>query len=1216
LNSVPLKDQQARQQIVNKLDTCILVEAGAGSGKTSSLVDRMVALIRDDRCRAESMAAITFTRKAAQELRGRFQVELERAFAKETEDTQREMLGRGLEELDRCFLGTVHSFCATILRERPIEANLDPDFEELDDIEDAFLLERAWDEYLVSVQNGSPELLEGLQKLDVDALDLQAYYRVLSTYTDVEVVSAHVPWPDVTAARRELYALLDWARSVVPQNPPVKGWDGLQELLRTALRRRSVFDLNDDIILLRLLADIDRSGGITLNRWNSPEDAKQAKDRFETFRNDYLEPAIGQWREYRHAPIIEFILPAIAHYEKLKMEKSRLNYQDLLINTATLLRQNPEVRSYFQGRYTHLLVDEFQDTDPIQAEIMFYLTGQDQSETEWRMLQPRPGSLFVVGDPKQSIYRFRRADIDTYNEVKRLIVASGGAVLHLTTNFRSLDALGEWANPVFRTLLSDNETRFQAAFEGLDTVRVAAGDHQCGLRKISIPKVERNKADEIARVDAARIATFISKALAGGMSFSRTDEERLAGLTEKPRPRDFLILMRYKANMDLYASALESRGILYQIAGGEGFSQSPELLNLLKLLRSLLDPGDPVRLVAVLRGRFFGISDSQLYRFKRAGGSFDIYSDIPELDPGDRDVFTWAYEQLRRFREWTQNLPVSAAVEAIMTELGSVPDALTGELGRSRAGRLVQCLELLADAERKGKTSLAVLVEYLANLVDVGIEEEINIAPWENDYVRIMNLHKAKGLEAPVVFLANPAKNASHTPTVHICRTDGMPRGFFVIENMWGYAREVLGQPVGWDAYCETEQQYLNAEENRLLYVAATRAKELLVVSTYEGKPEISPWSPFEAHLADVPALEECGDDEETAGADKKIELRAGDFDKAKAAIQSIRNIINVASYSHVPVTSLVQDQESAPARVATRRGQSWGNVIHRMLDACARGTVPDMEQLAARALEEERRNPEEAPRVLQEVGRVLDSPLWKRAMDSSQHYSEVPFYTDIKIDKPGDTDEDTVISGTIDLVFKEGDGWVIVDFKTDTVSGEQQLASLVNYYAPQLELYRKAWESVVGEPVHEVGLNFTSISKFLTVKNLTELQAQTLASQQGHYLQIGDRAWEIEPQAEVVAPSWSDLLEEIIDEECCRIVANFVEKGIRPPDRVGFELINDRVEVIAEAEVAWEQEMVALLRTDQQEFKGIFDAAGWKAYVADSGIIAEMEKALSRSKL
>ena len=279
MSSVPLKDEQARQQIVQDLDTCILVEAGAGSGKTSSLVARMVALIREGRAPAEKMAAITFTRKAAQELRGRFQVELEQAYARETDSSQRDRLSCGLDELDRCFLGTVHSFCAAILRERPIEADLEPDFEELDDLADDLLLERAWQEYLSKVQNDGSGLLEELQKLGVEAQDLYDCYKALSTYPDVDVVSCPVPRPDLDAVRQELYDLLDWVEDVMPQDTPAKGWDDLQELLRTALRRRSVFDLDDDIALLRLLADLDRSKTPTQNRWRCSDDAKQAKSR-------------------------------------------------------------------------------------------------------------------------------------------------------------------------------------------------------------------------------------------------------------------------------------------------------------------------------------------------------------------------------------------------------------------------------------------------------------------------------------------------------------------------------------------------------------------------------------------------------------------------------------------------------------------------------------------------------------------------------------------------------------------------------------------------------------------------------------------------------------------------------------------------------------------------------------------------------------------------
>src|SRR5690606_25146627 len=132
-----------------------------------------------------------------------------------------------------------------------------------------------------------------------------------------------------------------------------------------------------------------------------------------------------------------------------------------------MLKNNPEVRQYFQGRYTHLLIDEFQDTDPLQAEILFYLTGQETTEPDWRQLTPRPGSLFVVGDPKQSIYRFRRADIDTYNEAKRLIARAGGGVVSLTSNFRSLAQIGEWVNQAFAELLPGETDQFQACFSRL-----------------------------------------------------------------------------------------------------------------------------------------------------------------------------------------------------------------------------------------------------------------------------------------------------------------------------------------------------------------------------------------------------------------------------------------------------------------------------------------------------------------------------------------------------------------------------------------------------------------------------------------------------------------------------------------------------------------------------------------------------------------------------
>lgn len=1083
-----LKDAGARRAIVEDLDTCILVEAGAGSGKTRSLVERMVSLITENKCAVENIAAVTFTRKAAAELNGRFQLALEKALAAEADGTKKERPNRALKELNRCFVGTIHSFCAVLLRERPIEAGLDPDFVEMEELEDRLLREQVWEDYLIGLQAQNPQALEELNKIGVDARDLKGCFDTLSAYPEVEPVREPAPPPELEGVRKELDSLLSLAADLLPHTVPAKGWDGLQSLLRKALRWRGVFGFDDDLRLLSLLNALDRkldSRSITLNRWPNADNAKTMLAAFTAFRKDSLAPALRAWREHRHARLVDFVLPAVELYRRRRMERSRLNFQDLLMNTADLLRQNPEVRRCLQQRYSRLLVDELQDTDPIQAEIMFYLTGRDVEEKDWRRLVPIPGSLFVVGDPKQAIYRFRRADIDTYNEVKRLIAGSGGKVLHLTTNFRSVHALGEWVNPVFKTLLPEDATPYQAAFAGMDTVRDSGGGAAAGIRTVNIPKFKWNNQDEIARTDAARIAAWIRCALDGGVKLTRTAEEIEAGLTENPVPGDFIILLRYKDNMDLYARALEERRIPFCIAGGGGFSNSAETAELLKVLGTLLDPDDPVRLAAVLRGGLFGLSDKQLWRFRQAGGRFSFLEAVPDgLSPGDREHFDWAFGSLRRFYAWTQSLPASAALENIIRELGVVPYALTGELGKSRAGHLIQCLEYAAAAERRGTASFSSLVDYLTILADSGVEEEINIVPGKEDVVRLMNLHKAKGLEAPVVFLANPGKNVKFGPAVHIQRSGDAPRGYFVIEKRKGYASETLGQPLNWEDLSAVEQRYQDAEETRLLYVAATRARNLLVVSTYPEKPEKSPWHTLSPHLTDVPELE-APEDTVAAASEAGIELTADDLAAARESFLGPGSPVCVPSYAAASVTSLVKEGAEAPPWKGTGRGKSWGIAVHRVLEACARKTPANLDLFIENVLAEEGRHPSEKDEVSALIGDILDSPLWRRMLRSKKWYAEVPFAvkTDGEEFSPKTAAGETFISGVIDLVFQEDDGWVIVDYKTDTVENEAALDKLIQFYTPQVEMYRKLWENITNGKVYETGLYFTHLKRWVVVE-------------------------------------------------------------------------------------------------------------------------------------
>jgi ATP-dependent helicase/nuclease subunit A len=299
-------------------------------------------------------------------------------------------------------------------------------------------------------------------------------------------------------------------------------------------------------------------------------------------------------------------------YNQLKKERSILNFQDLLLDTASLLRDNPEVRQYFQNKYKALLVDEFQDTDPIQAEIMFYLTSDDPEERVWSKCKPKRGSLFVVGDPKQAIYRFRRADIDTYNRVKELIEEHGGEVLQLTMNFRTVDSVTVELNNVFSSHLPNVETDYQAAYRPLHSFKKADVDELSGIKKLTVP-AEVTKKEDIIQSDAVQIAVAIKQLMRQGF-----------------KARDFMVLTRYNDGIASYAHKIEDMGIPVSISGEVIIGEMREFQELCILLRTFIDPTNQVSLLATLRGIFFGVSDAELYQWKTNGGTFSLYSDIPD----------------------------------------------------------------------------------------------------------------------------------------------------------------------------------------------------------------------------------------------------------------------------------------------------------------------------------------------------------------------------------------------------------------------------------------------------------------------------------------------------------------------------------------------------------------------------------------------------------
>jgi len=1108
-------DQAERDRIVAELDRTLLVEAAAGTGKTTSMIARMVALLAAGKCPIETLAAVTFTRKSAAELRARFQVELERACRAVEEPELRARLTQALSQIERCFIGTIHSFCGRLLRERPVEAGVELNFEELDEQVDARLRREAWQDYvaylfasddprlaeldalgITGLITRREEVLAELNELGLDIDDLASLFQEYVKYPDVEEWPAEkVELPDLAPTLAALADYVTHMESLIPTFPQAKGSDKLMEAYERVVRLYRKVNLTRTAEVMGLLAQF-RTQKPTQKMWPGKRDqAKKEEARWLEFQAVHAQPLVNCWLEKRYEAILRTVRPAMAVYDRLRRLAGGLNFQDLLIEAARLLRDKPAVRRYFRRRYSHVLVDEFQDTDPVQAEMLLLLAADNPAEQNWRDCRPVPGSLFVVGDPKQSIYRFRRADIVTYSQVRDIIVQSGGDVIPLTANFRTLAPLVEWVNGVFTQVFPATATQYAPANTPMQVGRPVGTPGELAGLKI-LPAIDAN-IEAIAQDEAQRIARAIRFALDTGQTIPRSPREVNRGLG-RAEPGDFLILTRKRKHLALYAQALAELGIPHEVTGGYALSQLNEVASLAKYLSAIVEPENSVALVAVLRGELFGVSDPALYAFRQQKGAFDYRVDPPADLSAEAAAIAPALAMLKRHASWLRQLPPVSAFERMSADLGLVMQA-AAEGGSLRAGSMAKVFEQLRLVEQE-LVSTADLVDYLRDLLDKNSEfDGIPARPHPGTAVRLMNLHKAKGLEAPVVFLSDVSSSSDRGPRIHIDRTGDKPRGYAAIQGPSKDFRPgpLLARPKGWEHWAAVEVQFLDAEEKRLMYVAATRAgTQLTIVQRPGGK---HPWQLFTPFLASAVPLEDPGP--QTAPAGPETTILPEEADQARSQWQTRYAHARTPTFSTMaakrfgistagkpsPDTAKGSGKEPADVSVevsledaarqpSSEHGTEWGTVIHLLLEAAQRDPQADLAPLARQRLEDEGLAPKWADLAMAAVRAVMNSQIWKRSLTSPQRLAEVPFQTLVKVDELP-----TVLRGVIDLIFREADGWVLVDYKTDAAAKEST-TKLVAHYRGQLEGYARVWEEITGEKVKERGLYFTAIDRYVTL--------------------------------------------------------------------------------------------------------------------------------------
>jgi len=840
-----LRDEEARARIREDLETTLFVEAAAGTGKTTEMIHRIVSVIRSGRGTLDRMVAVTFTDKAAGEMKLRLRGEIERCRAEADSPDERGRFDRALEQLEVARMGTIHSFCADLLRERPIEAGIDPRFEVAPEDEAERLLDLAFDSWFEDALDEPPEGVRRVLRRRTTRrgrgprAELRSAASALVRHRDFEAPWRRDPYDRDAAIDglverlRELGELYEKATD--PDDWLAVNLGNVTRYVQEILHPEKVRGRDHDALeaQLRVLA---RGRG----KWpgwhykGSPYKAfgKDVSRQEARERRDAVKEELDRWIDACDADLApclrEELRPVVNAYEELKTREGKLDFLDLLIRARDLVREDAAVRRELQDRFTHFFVDEFQDTDPLQAEIVLLLSADDPAERDFRAVRPSPGKLFLVGDPKQSIYRFRRADVALYERVKRRLVDGGAEVLHLTTSFRGVPALHATVNAAFEPVMRENEEGSQAGYVPLVPFRE---DHRRQPAVIALP-VPRPWNE---RGWMAKWAIDRSLPDAVGAFVQWLVERSGFRVTERGRPDDpvpvrprhvCLLFRRFKGFFEgdvarPYARALEARRVPHVLVGGRSFHDRDEVLALRNALCAIEWPDDALRVFATLRGPLFALGDHALLAYRHRVGPLHPMRrvDRDELEESDAEVAE-ALAVLGRLHVARNRRPIA---ETLVRLLESVRAHAGIAIGASGDQALANCMRLVERAhrfERGGAPSFRSFVERLEEEAEAGEAHEASMVEEGTEGVRIMTVHAAKGLEFPVVILADPSCRATRErPSFH---ADG-ERG------LW--AEPLCGaSPADLLDHLELESRREEAEAIRVAYVAATRARDLLVV--------------------------------------------------------------------------------------------------------------------------------------------------------------------------------------------------------------------------------------------------------------------------------------------------------------------------------------------------------------------------------------------------
>ena len=991
-----LADDAARQQAMAVHDRSFLVEAGAGSGKTAVMAGR-VALLMARGIPPKSIAAVTFTEFAASELfirvkafvddlaAGQIPTELRVALPDGLSGEQRRCLATAQDSIDEMTCSTIHGFCQRLITPYPVEADIDPGAVVMDGDQADRVFTEIVDSWLRSELGGEASgLLAELVVLDPGGtlrlirtiLDHLRRYRTLAPHEMEELAPLEAAF---RGAVDGFAAFVAGAEADEPETVDIAAlfWELAEETASTLPSQAPARVAG--LLAARPHPDLcTRSGGFLQYRktgkWRqaaSRAGLGQADgDRLNGAAASHYVRCCQTWTALQQAAaarvlsdLLPLVRPVIERFRHYKRSAALLDFDDLLFTARDLLRDHQEVRRALAKRFTHVLVDEFQDTDPLQTEIFWRLCGEPPeggSAEDWTAFRLRPGALFLVGDPKQAIYRFRGADIAAYVRARKAFAEQvTDGVLSITTNFRSCAPIMDYVNERFEQPLSSEHG--QPGFQALGAFQGARAEGP------SVVRLDVKAAGEDGRASASRQRDSEAERVAD-LCARLIDSELIVdpenGVPRSCRAGDIALLAPTGSDLWRYEEALEQRGIAVATQAGKGLFRRQEIQDLIAVTRVLSDPRDTLALGALLRGPLVGLTEEELldivWALPRRG---DAPDKLTRLDLGVSSQVI-VHPLARDVVERLQVLRLQVSTTTPHHLLSQAVDVLRVRpiLLRRHGG---QAERALANVDLYLSLSRAYAVRGLrafAEAMTAAWTDESRAVEGRPDAqeeaVALYTMHAAKGLEWPVVIPVNTMTQVRSTDSAVTDRYSGRL-----------YCRVLGVEPSGLETARRAEQRELDRERVRLWYVAATRARELLIFPRLDVEARSTAWkSVVDLGLPSLPALDVDHPlaDSRTDGAGvENAQTRAIFASEAQEAAARHRSIVwrtpsreeggdeSVIAEAGPPL--LVSDGEGAPAgspsAPAIQGGQQRGLILHKLIEEVLNGeTAETTAALAVRA--------------------------------------------------------------------------------------------------------------------------------------------------------------------------------------------------------------------------------------------------------------------------